>query len=109
MLQSRKFAISCSISYLAFKPSDSSIASVRKVNQQVWVALGSTLIIGACAYPVFGREQRPGHDLFSSEKPEAIRESQEAKRQEYRRLIKEQRKQIQAEQEEFRKKQQQQQ
>ena len=82
---------------------------MRKVNQQVWVALGSTLIIGACAYPVFGREQRPGHDLFSSEKPEAIRESQEAKRQEYRRLIKEQRKEIQAEQEEFRKKQQEQQ
>lgn len=71
--------------------------------------MGSTSIIGICAYPVFKKEQRPGHDLFSSEKPEVIREAQEVKRQEYRRLIKEQRKQIESDQEILRQKQQQQQ
>jgi len=74
---------------------------LRKVHPQVWIFLGSTSIIGVCAIPVFSKEERPGHDLFSSEKPEGIREIQEAKRQEYRRLIKEQReqrKQLEAEQ-----------
>eukprot|EP00934_Nitzschia_sp_Nitz4_P001214 Nitzschia sp. Nitz4//scaffold96_size78090//21566//21970//NITZ4_005489-RA/size78090-augustus-gene-0.1-mRNA-1//1//CDS//3329560558//1214//frame0 len=78
-----------------------------KLNQQVWVFLGSTLIIGVCAYPVFSKDQRPGHDLFSSEKPEAIRVAQETKRDEYRRLIKEQRQQQEAEEERIRLKQQQ--
>ena len=64
---------------------------VQKVNKQVWIALGSITIIGVSAIPVFGSNTRPGHEMFSSEKPEAIREAQEAKRQEYRRLIKEQR------------------
>lgn len=75
---------------------------VNRVHPQVWVGLGSTLIIGGCAYPVFSKNQRPGHDLFSSEKPEVIREAQEAKREEYRRLIKEQRQQIQQDQEAIR-------
>lgn len=82
---------------------------VLQSHPQLFVALGSTLIIGGCAYPVFKKDQRPGHDLFSSEKPESIREAQEAQREEYRRLIKEQRKQLAAEQEEIRRKLQQQQ
>jgi hypothetical protein len=53
--------------------------------------LGSISIIGVCAVPVFSKDERPGHDLFSSEKPEIVREVQEAKRQEYRKLIQEQR------------------
>ena len=64
---------------------------VHKVHPQVWIALGSISIIGVCAIPVFSKDERPGHDLFSSEKPEVIREAQEAKRQEYRKLIQEQR------------------
>mmetsp|Transcript_24477 Transcript_24477/g.59945 ORF Transcript_24477/g.59945 Transcript_24477/m.59945 type:complete len:87 (+) Transcript_24477:53-313(+) len=71
---------------------------LRKVNQQVWIAVGSITIIGGSAYPVFFRETRPGHDIFSSEKPEAIRVAQEERRNEYRRLIKEQRKEQEAEQ-----------
>lgn len=101
------FALSCWYSYCASIPRLPHIhAIVRNVNQQVWIALGSTSIIALCAYPVFRTDQRPGHDLFSSEKPEVIREGQEAKRKEYRRLIKEQRKQIEADQETLRQKQQ---
>ena len=74
------------------------------MNQQVWIALGSISIIGVSAYPVFFKETRPGHDIFSSEKPEAIRIAQEERRNEYRRLIKEQRKEQEAEREAVQKK-----
>lgn len=66
---------------------------MRKVPQQAWVAIGSISILGSCAYPVYTKNTRPGHEFFSSEKPEAVREAQDAKRKEYRRLVKEQRKQ----------------
>lgn len=69
--------------------------------QQAWVAVGSITLIGLCAIPVFRFNTRPGHDLFSSEKPEAIREAQESRRKEYRRLIEEQRRQQKQEQQEF--------
>jgi hypothetical protein len=72
---------------------------LSKVNPQVWVALGSTLIVAGCAYPVFTKDEREGHDLFSSEKPAAIREAQEAREQEYRRQLQERREQYRAEQE----------
>lgn len=73
---------------------------VRNVKYpQLWIAAGSTLIIGASAYPVFFKETRPGHEIFSSEKPEVILIAQEKQREEYRRQIKEQRKQLQEEQE----------
>eukprot|EP00980_Cylindrotheca_fusiformis_P016704 scaffold5024_cov136-Cylindrotheca_fusiformis.AAC.33 len=84
------------------------IQRLRNVNQQVWIALGSITIIGASAYPVFFKETRPGHEIFSSEKPEAIREAQEARREEYRRLIKEQRKKLDEEHQEVQRKSQQQ-
>ena len=79
--------------------------AVRNVHQQVWVALGSVSIIAFCAYPVFRVDERPGHDLFSSEKPEAVVELQESQRKEYRRLMKEHRKQQEADQEAFRQRQ----
>ncbi len=75
--------------------------SVLKINPQVWVALGSTLIIAASAYPVFSKDTREGHDLFSSEKPAAIREAQEARQEEYRRQLKERRAQLKADKEEI--------
>lgn len=65
--------------------------TVKNVNKQVWVFLGSATIVAASAYPVFSKDTRPGHDIFSSEKPEVIREAQEEKRKEYRQLIKERR------------------
>jgi hypothetical protein len=85
-----------------------SFLSVRNVNQQLVIAISSISIIGICAYPVFFKETRPGHEIFSSEKPEVIRIAQESKRDEYRRLIKDQRKQLDEEQEAIQKKLQQQ-
>ena len=72
---------------------------LSKVHPQVWVALGSTAIIVGAAYPVFSKDEREGHDLFSSEKPAAIREAQEEREKEYRRQLKERRQQYKAEQE----------
>lgn len=48
----------------------------------------AVLISAAAAYPVFKKpaeESRQGHDYMSSDKPEAIRASQEQLRKEYRR------------------------
>ena len=64
---------------------------VKNVHQQVWVFLGSATIVAVSAYPVFSKDLKPGHDIFSSEKPEVIREAQESKRKEYRQQIKERR------------------
>jgi len=75
---------------------------VQKVNRQVWIGLGSTLIIAASAYPVFSKDVRPGHELFSSEKPEAVLEAQEAKRKDYRKQLKERRVELKTEQEALR-------
>ena len=71
--------------------------------KQLYIAIASIGLIGLCAYPVFGSSVRPGHELFSSEKPEAIRESEELKRKEYRRLIKQQKQQMMEEQEGWKK------
>eukprot|EP00536_Pseudo-nitzschia_multiseries_P008939 jgi/Psemu1/21876/gm1.21876_g len=75
---------------------------LQKVNRQVWIGLGSTFIIAASAYPVFSKDVRPGHELFSSEKPEAIVLAQEAKQKEYRKHLKERRAELKAEQEALR-------
>ena len=72
---------------------------MQKVNRQVWIGLGSTFIIAASAYPVFSKDVRPGHELFSSEKPEAILQAQEANRKEYRKKLEERRAELKAEQE----------
>lgn len=74
----------------------------QKVNRQVWIALGSVTIIGISAYPVFSKEVRPGHELFSSEKPEAILVAQESKRKEYRKQLEERRSELKKEQEALR-------
>jgi len=75
---------------------------LQKVNRQVWIGLGSTLIVAGSAYPVFSKDVRPGHELFSSEKPEAILLAQESKRKEYRKELEERRAELQTEQEALR-------
>lgn len=65
----------------------------------MWIALGSTFIIAASAYPVFSKDLRPGHELFSSEKPEAVLLAQEASQKEYRKKILERRVELRVEQE----------
>mmetsp|Transcript_17 Transcript_17/g.46 ORF Transcript_17/g.46 Transcript_17/m.46 type:complete len:92 (+) Transcript_17:181-456(+) len=78
------------------------LQNLQKVNRQVWIGLGSTFIIAASAYPVFSKDVRPGHELFSSEKPEAILLAQEAKQKDYRKQLKERRAELKAEQEALR-------
>mmetsp|Transcript_26922 Transcript_26922/g.63235 ORF Transcript_26922/g.63235 Transcript_26922/m.63235 type:complete len:91 (-) Transcript_26922:3304-3576(-) len=78
------------------------LQKLQKVNRQVWIGLGSTLIIAGSAYPVFSKDVRPGHELFSSEKPEAILVAQEAKRKEYRKQLEERRAELKSEQEALR-------
>lgn len=70
------------------------LLNLQKVSRQVWITLGSVVIIGGSAYPVFSKDTKQGHDLFSSDKPQVIleaQEAQEAKRKEYRRQLKERR------------------
>jgi hypothetical protein len=76
--------------------------TVQKVNKQVWIALGSTLIVAGSAYPVFRTDVRPGHELFSSEKPEAVLLAQESQRKEYRKELEERRVELKKEQENLR-------
>jgi hypothetical protein len=61
--------------------------------------LAEVLVCSVVAYPVFSKppeESRQGHDYMSSDKPEAIRATQEQLRREYR----QKRQQAEAEQEE---------
>lgn len=73
------------------------LQKLQKVNQQVWIGLGSVLIVGASAYPVFRTDVRPGHELFSSEKPEAVLLAQESHQKKYREQLKERRAELKAE------------
>jgi len=48
------------------------------------VLFGVTLMLSACAVPVFGKpNQKRGHDLFSQEKPEAVLASTERLQREH--------------------------
>mmetsp|Transcript_17042 Transcript_17042/g.24107 ORF Transcript_17042/g.24107 Transcript_17042/m.24107 type:complete len:80 (-) Transcript_17042:534-773(-) len=47
------------------------------------VFVGSAMMVGACAIPVFAKNEKRGHDLFSQERPEAIIESQEKAMKDY--------------------------
>mmetsp|Transcript_7338 Transcript_7338/g.13914 ORF Transcript_7338/g.13914 Transcript_7338/m.13914 type:complete len:85 (+) Transcript_7338:491-745(+) len=58
-------------------------------NFQVFVA--TSALIGLCGLPVFLKEQKRGHDLFSQERPEAILASQEQLLKEFDRKSREER------------------
>jgi hypothetical protein len=45
--------------------------------QNVQVFVGTTVLVGLCGVPVFFKNEKRGHDLFSQEKPEAVLDSQE--------------------------------
>jgi len=57
----------------------------------VKVFLGASFIIGGCAIPVFTKEEKRGHDLFSQERPEAVLNSQEQAMKKFDRESREQR------------------
>jgi len=58
-------------------------------NFQVFVA--TSILLGLCAVPVYTKDQKRGHDLFSQEKPEAVLQSQEKLLKEFDRKSKEER------------------
>ena len=45
--------------------------------------IGTSLLIGLCAVPVFGKDTKAGHDLFSQEKPQAMVDSESKLRKDY--------------------------
>ena len=46
--------------------------------------LGVSLILGIAAIPVWAKPTKPGHDLFSQEKPQAIEDQQEELKRQFR-------------------------
>jgi hypothetical protein len=77
------FTANLPISNVVFLINDTKVP--KQVHPQAWVAIGTVSILAASAYPVFfAKDTREGHDLFSSEKPAAIREAQEALEEEKR-------------------------
>ena len=51
----------------------------------VKVFVGTAVMLGLCAVPVFSKNEKRGHDLFSQEKPEAVVASTEKlQRQHYK-------------------------
>ncbi|DAZ99867.1 TPA: hypothetical protein N0F65_008610 [Lagenidium giganteum] len=42
------------------------------LSQNGKVAFGTMVCLSICAYPVFSKKTKPGHDLFSSEKPQDV-------------------------------------
>ena len=55
------------------------------------MTIGTFAFLGICGIPVFAKDQKRGHDLFSQERPEAILESQEKALKEFDRQSKEKR------------------
>lgn len=51
---------------------------------RVQVFLGTSLILGLSAIPIWFKPQKAGHDLFSQEKPRAIEEQQEELKRQFR-------------------------
>lgn len=49
----------------------------QKLTQKQKVAIGSLTFLGLCGVPVFAKDEKRGHDLFSQERPEAVAQSQE--------------------------------
>ena len=45
--------------------------------------IGTAILIGGCAVPVFFKPTKTGHDLFSQEKPQAIIDSESKLRKDY--------------------------
>ena len=66
--------------------------TVQKIpgGQNVQVFVGTSILLGLCAIPVFGKDTKTGHDLFSQEKPQAIVDSESELRKGYMDTKKEQ-------------------
>jgi len=51
--------------------------------QNAQAFIGTSILLGLCAIPVFGKDTKAGHDLFSQEKPQAIIENESKLRKDY--------------------------
>lgn len=58
---------------------------VQKIpgGQNVQAFFGTAILLGFCAVPVFSKDTKAGHDLFSQEKPQAIVDSESQLRRGY--------------------------
>jgi hypothetical protein len=58
---------------------------VQKIpgGQNAQAFVGTSILLGLCAIPVFAKDTKAGHDLFSQEKPQAIVDSESKMRREY--------------------------
>lgn len=63
----------------------SSSPPVQKLpgGQNFKVFVGTSVLLGLCAIPVFAKDTKAGHDLFSQEKPQAIIDSESELRKGY--------------------------
>jgi hypothetical protein len=53
------------------------IAASPSSAERIKVATGTVLLLTVSGIPIFMKNDRPGHDLFSQEKPEAVILAQE--------------------------------
>lgn len=51
--------------------------------ENVQALIGTALLLGFCAVPIFAKDTKTGHDLFSQEKPQAIVDSESKLRKDY--------------------------
>jgi len=52
-------------------------------SDNVKALVGTAALVGLCAIPVFGKNTKAGHDLFSQEKPQAMVDSESKLRKDY--------------------------
>jgi len=66
-------------------PSNNFKPTVQKIpgGPNVQVFVGTSILLGGCALPVFAKDTKAGHDLFSQEKPQAIVDSEQELRKDY--------------------------
>jgi len=51
--------------------------------ENVAVFLGTSLLVGLCAVPVFRKDTKKGHGLFDHDKPQMMVDSEDKLRKEY--------------------------
>jgi len=65
------------------------LSLVQKIpgGPRVQVFVGTALILGISAIPVFSNpKQKKGHDLFSQDKPEAVEQFEDERRKQFREI-----------------------
>jgi len=68
-------------------------SALKKIpgGQNVQVFVGTSFLLTLCAAPIFLKDTRPGHDLFSQEKPEAVQLHEEKLMKDYQKKVEKER------------------